>query len=191
MDFQSSCDQGPPASIPNPHRAKRVRLLPPVSRNDIRNGRGPRVDSRRKITSRISWSGKIPAKRSLDGASCALDPFRMVCGPRGFHADELLGRTATGAGSGKFRKVAASGRICLPEVQDSAAFGSPVEVRAMRSTVRHIPNSGHLSALWGPVPLDPVFGLRRHASVERMDCCRLRTYECVACVHGNVVNGSG
>ena len=42
-----------------------------------------------------------------------LAPFRLVCGARRLHADELLGWAATSTGAVTFWKIAASGRFCL------------------------------------------------------------------------------
>jgi hypothetical protein len=95
-------------------------------------------------------------------------------------ADELLGRTATSAGAVTFGKVAASGRVCLSEVQNSTTSGRLLEVWAVQSGIRHVPNSGRLSALRGSVFRDEVLGLWRTASHERLDCSRPCTCEAVA-----------
>ena len=64
----------------------------------------------------LDRSGRIHRSRHL-GA------IRLVRSNRGLHADELLERPATRAGSLAPGKVAASGRFCLSDLQDGSAGG--------------------------------------------------------------------
>ncbi len=107
-----------------------------------------------------------PDRRSWFYRPRSLETRPLVRGHCRLHADELLGRPATGPGVVTCSKVAASGWICLPNVQDSPADRGLLEVRKVRAGLRHVPNPGYLSELLGSVCPDEVPGLWKAQSHE-------------------------
>ena len=72
---------------------------------------------------------------------------RSLC----FHADELLGRAATGASVVACGEDAATRRVCLSELPDCAASGRFLGMLAMRAEVRHVSDGSSLPELLGSV----------------------------------------
>ena len=91
----------------------------------------------------------------------AVDAIHLVWSHRGLHADELLGRTPTGARAIKRRKTTAQVRRCLSVLQDIAAYRRTLEVQSLRPAIRHFPGTWRLPSLWNPISGHEVHGLRQ------------------------------
>ena len=88
----------------------------------------------------LSWRGRFHRPDLMDAVSLVWAYLRV-------HADELLDWTKAGAGIVTLGEVAASRWICLPALQNGAAAWSVLEMREVRTAVRHVPNPSGLSAL--------------------------------------------
>src|ERR1035438_1250231 len=96
------------------------------------------------------------------------DPTGNV-GCAGNRSDELLEWAEARAGIVACRKVAAPGRVCLSELQNCATAGTLLAMWAVRATIRHVREQGHLSSLRCSVWNHEMSGLWGTAPARRVD----------------------
>jgi Zn-dependent protease len=128
------------------------------------------------------FDGGYPARICRRGGanrSCLADWVRLVWRSLFLHVAELLGRIKTIKGDVAPGQVAASRRVRLSVVQNSAANGKLLDVRSVQADVRHFRNPGWLPALRAPVRVHRLFGLRQVAPHERLACSRFGNREAV------------
>src|SRR5271157_6224736 len=110
---------------------------------------------------RLHRRGRVHRTRFVDSIRVVWNSWRL-------HAHELLGRTAACAGAAALRQAAAPERICVSGMQDRAAGRGTLEVRAVRTGIRYVPDRGGVSALRDAVSGDQVPGLREGSPHERV-----------------------
>ena len=93
---------------------------------------------------------------------------RLGCGDCRLHADELLERAETRAGSVAFEKLPRRQGFACPACKAAPPHGRILEVRKMWAGIRYVPDAGGLSAVCDTISGDEVFGMRRGESDERV-----------------------